>query len=409
MRIHRTHLTAAALSLALVLTSCASGTDGTDSRAGSGTAPPTQGASSESSLAATNPHPRADLAQGGTVTLPMAAFPTNFNRFHVEGTLAAWRDVTAATDPGLYRYSPEGEVTPRTEYLSAMPQVEDTNGTQVITYDLNPEAVWNDGTPIDWTAFEATWKARRAPIDQGGFNSVPDPAYARIASVEKGATAHQVVVTLREPHHPVTGVFSHLLHPKLGDKDAFNTLMKDDVHAELRSGPFTVSDVDRQTRTIVLEPNQKWWGDKPLLDRVVFQQIEPSTAVPAARGGDVDLADVGNVALRSQVEELQASTCAPGRAFRPASSSSTRRPPPSATSPSARRCGRASTGPSSRRCGSTASTTSRPHPDRRCITRSSPSIRTTCRSASTRPPPHRPSRAPATPTRTEPGPRTGNP
>ncbi len=28
-----------------------------------------------------------------------------------------------------------------------------------LTFDINPDAVWEDGTPITWEDFECTWQA----------------------------------------------------------------------------------------------------------------------------------------------------------------------------------------------------------------------------------------------------------
>ena len=35
-------------------------------------------------------------------------------------------------------------------------------------------------------------------------------------------------------------------------------------------------------------PNPKWWGDKPLLDKVVLKQMEPSAAMNAFKNGEID-------------------------------------------------------------------------------------------------------------------------
>lgn len=273
-----------------------------DDRSGTAEGAGTSQPAAPDDVRADAPRPRAELAEGGSVTLPLPALPTNFNRFHVDGTLAAWRDVTAATDPGLYRYSPTGEVSPRTDYLTAMPTVETRDGTQVITYDLNPKAVWNDGTPIDWTAFDATWKALRAPGDQGGYNSVPDAAHARIATVAKGSRPEQVVVTMKAPTYPVSQLFPYLLHPRLADPAAFDTTMKDAPHPELRSGPFTIASVDRQNGVVQLDRNPRWWGEKPLLDHVTFRQIEPQASVPAFRNSEIDSTDISDAARVAQIQ-----------------------------------------------------------------------------------------------------------
>ncbi|GAB49208.1 ABC transporter family substrate-binding protein [Mobilicoccus pelagius] len=253
-------------------------------------------------LVADDPHPRADLARGGTLVLPLASLPANLNAFHVDGTVAPWREVTSATDPGLYRYSPEGKVLPRREYLTALPTVRRTADGTTITYRLDPRAVWNDGTPIDHRTFEATWRVHRAPVDKGGFNAVPTTAYAQISRVAPGKDPHEVVVTTRGHVHPVTDLFTRLVHPRLAEEGTFDTLMRDEPHPELRSGPWTIAALDRQAGTVTLEPSPRWWGDEPVLERIVFRSLEPSAALPAFRAGELDVVDVSHPAASAQID-----------------------------------------------------------------------------------------------------------
>lgn len=92
------------------------------------------------------------------------------------------------------------------------------------------------------------------------------------------------------------------MHPRLADPAAFGTLMKDDAHPELRSGPFTIASVDRQAGTVVLERNPRWWGAPALLDRIVHRQMEPTAALTAFRAGELDVVDVSRATALAQVK-----------------------------------------------------------------------------------------------------------
>ncbi|MDO5629029.1 MAG: ABC transporter family substrate-binding protein [Mobilicoccus sp.] len=293
---------AAAMSGALLLSACADGGNGGGGSPGdNGTAGGDNGAAGTDSLDASNPQDRDALQQGGELNLPMESFPTNFNGWHVDGNLSAWSTVTNATDPMMFLYSPEGEVSNRPEFLTEMPTTEEVDGKPVVTYNLNPDAVWNDGTKIDWTAFEATWKANRAPVDKEQYNNIANAGYEDIESVEQGDNENQVKVTFARPFFPITQVFSGLVHPKLGESpEAFNDTMKEDVHSELRSGPFKIESIDKTAQTIVLTPNEKWWGDAPMLDQIVYRQMEPSADIPAFRNGEIDMVGLGNKARYDQ-------------------------------------------------------------------------------------------------------------
>ncbi|WP_040157347.1 ABC transporter family substrate-binding protein [Mobilicoccus massiliensis] len=303
MKSRRTQLAlAVAMSSALVLSACADGgnTGGGGDSKGGGNSP---GAENASNLDARNLQDRNSLEQGGSLTLPLESFPTNFNGWHTDGNLGAWHDVERATDPALFQYAPDGTASARAEFLTEMPKTDDSSGKEVITYKLNPKAVWNDGTKIDWKTFESTWKANRATVDKEGFNNTGTTAgYEDIESVKQGASADEVVVTMKKPFYPVTEMFSGLVHPKLGEKDAFNSLMKTDPHPELRSGPFKIAKLDSQAQTITLTPNEKWWGNKPLLNQVVFRQMEDSATIPAFKNGEIDVTGVANKARFDQIQ-----------------------------------------------------------------------------------------------------------
>ncbi|SNV21448.1 Probable monoacyl phosphatidylinositol tetramannoside-binding protein LpqW precursor [Dermatophilus congolensis] len=255
------------------------------------------------SLVQRNPQDRAHMDKGGTAIFAVKIFPTNYNKLHTNGNNGDWGRVTKATDPTLFIYSPQGVASARTEYLTKMPHVEITGGKQVVTYDLNPKAIWNDGTKIDWTAFEATWKSQRAPVDEGKYNNAGATAgYEDIESIEKGDTPEQVVVTFKQPFNPITEIFDILIHPKVAkDPETFNTLMKTDPHPELRSGPFVIKEIDEQSKTVVIVPNDKWWGNAPMLDRVVFRQMEDSATILAFKNGEIDATDVANKARLEQI------------------------------------------------------------------------------------------------------------
>ena len=52
------------------------------------------------------------------------------------------------------------------------------------------------------------------------------------------------------------------------------------------AGPFKLGAIDLTAKTMTLVRNEKWWGDRAKLDRIVFRAIDPtrrSTRWPTAR------------------------------------------------------------------------------------------------------------------------------
>jgi peptide/nickel transport system substrate-binding protein len=137
---------------------------------------------------------------------------------------------------------------------------------QVVTYKINPKAVWSDGQPITAHDFKYTW-------DQiaNGSDIYDRTNYKNIESIDDSKPDTPVVTfkadqsdaAWRDLFGGFYGVLpSHLLEGK--DRSA---LMKDGY--DWSGGPW-IGKWNKGT-DITLTPNPKWWGDKPKLDKVVFK------------------------------------------------------------------------------------------------------------------------------------------
>ena len=58
------------------------------------------------------------------------------------------------------------------------------NPRQVVTYRINPRAVWDDGTPISESDFEAQWKALSG--SNPAYRVASSSGYDQIESVARG-------------------------------------------------------------------------------------------------------------------------------------------------------------------------------------------------------------------------------
>jgi len=88
------------------------------------------------------------LRQGGALRLALSGYPSNFNALHIDGNEADSGAMLRATMPRAFRVASDGTTTVNTDYFT---NVELTSKSpQVVTYTINPKAVWSDGTPITW-------------------------------------------------------------------------------------------------------------------------------------------------------------------------------------------------------------------------------------------------------------------
>jgi peptide/nickel transport system substrate-binding protein len=142
---------------------------------------------------------------------------------------------------------------------------------QVVTYKINPAAKWSDGVPITSTDFKYTW-------DQvaNGKSIYDRTGYQDIQGVDD-SKPDTAVVTYKKSYGGWKGLFggqygvfpSHILQGK--DRDA---LMKDGYNWS--GGPWLIQSWQKGV-SVTLVPNANYWGQKPHLDKVIFQFV-PDTA-----------------------------------------------------------------------------------------------------------------------------------
>jgi peptide/nickel transport system substrate-binding protein len=231
-----------------------------------------------------NPQPRDNIRDGGTLTLPIRELGPNFNNFSADGSTVYVQNILAWMSPNLWDFGVAGGASPNPDYLLSAELI--SEDPETVKYTLNPRARWNDGTPIDWTAFDATWKTQRG--DDPRYNPAATDGFRSIASVRKGEKDNEVIVTFKEPYYPYESVFAvpSLEHPKNADPAFYKTGWANKINADLLAGPFTLE--SQSDDRIVLVRNPKWWGDPPKLDRVVYRLMDDVATVNAFQNGEVD-------------------------------------------------------------------------------------------------------------------------
>ncbi|MEJ1086913.1 ABC transporter family substrate-binding protein [Microbacterium sp. Mu-80] len=283
---------------ALVLTGCASDSGNTGDKDG-GDKP------AETSAADYNPQPRENLKEGGTVNFPIAEIPEQLNSFNGDAS-SSTAIVAAWYMPQILLQEPDGTPYKHDAYLDAW-DIETVDGNTQITFTFTEEATWNDGTPMDWTAIDATWKANRS-IEEGFVPNATD-GYKQIKTVEQGDTPKTAIVTFDgEFAWPQMPFLTGVIHPALADADKFNTAMIDNPHAEWGAGPYTIDEFDANKDFISFKPNENWWGDKPMLDKVTFTGMDSQASINAFKNGEIDQVGVATKDRLAQVADMDGIT-----------------------------------------------------------------------------------------------------
>ncbi|MGB8994836.1 MAG: ABC transporter family substrate-binding protein [Pseudonocardiaceae bacterium] len=247
-----------------------------------------------------NPQPYDNLRDGGTLTTALPEISTQWNPFQGNTTqysLTLWQWY----NPVLSTSTVDGKPIFNPDYLTDV-KADTVNGNTRITYTINPKAAYNDGSPIDWTAFDATWKVDNAQNKAYIVNS--SDGYNRIASVTKGVDDRQAIITFNGVDVWWPALFGVLLNPKALDPQVFNKGYIDTPHPEWGAGPYTVAKFDKQNGTVVFARNPKWWGKKGKLDTRTFLAMEPTATINAFKNGQLDAADVGTKDRLAQVQGM---------------------------------------------------------------------------------------------------------
>jgi len=191
------------------------------------------------------------------------------------------RAYDAVNDNGSYSYAPSVLLSGEAAVTTS------ATNQQVVTYKINPKAVWSDGVAITSADFKYTW-------DQivNGSDIYDATGYKNIESID--ATDPQTAVvtfTAGKNYAAWKGLFgggyglypSHILEGK--DRDA---LTKDGY--TWSGGPYMLQSWNK-TESITLVPNPKWYGpNKSHLDTVIFKfDTDTAAEFKAFTAGEVKM------------------------------------------------------------------------------------------------------------------------
>ncbi len=239
--------------------------------------------------------PAASTDEGDEVvfTAAFAQKPDSLNPF--TGILAASYDIWYMG----YDYL----VTLSQEDMSLEPQLatewEQSEDGLSWTFTIRDDAVFSDGEPLtaDDVAYTFT------DIIDGGPEATTWGSYLKGVDSAEATDATHVELTLSQPNAvlpyiPIPIVPEHIWS-EFDDKQvrAFKNTPPDFVG----SGPFRVVEADSTLSTVTMEKNPDYWGDVPIIDKVIMRNYKTEdAAVQALKKGEVDFAeDIGGLAIES--------------------------------------------------------------------------------------------------------------
>ena len=289
---------------ALFLSACAPGNTGTDGS----DAPATE----ELPATAWDRASADEVEDGGTLNLAINAMPVNFNTFQVDGNEVDTVDTVEKTSGAPIRIKEDGTTEVDPNYATSVELV--SEDPQVVEVKLNPEAVWEDGSPITWKDWDASWKA------MNGSNEAYTPAstaiWEDITSMESTGSEYDFSVTFGKVTADWTSLFAGsgfgvLPAAIAADPVAFNSGFT--TKPLPSSGPFKISNIDTTGQVITMVRNDKWWGETPKLESIIVKVVSGASQPTAFGNSEIDVlsissdADAYQTAKKRKDAEIQAS------------------------------------------------------------------------------------------------------
>lgn len=274
-------LTATGLGAALLvcgLAGCFGGGDDKDMKKATATA--------DQGLPGADLHPASDakVRDGGTLRVGVTSFPATFNPVHADGVGSTAPQILAPTTGSAIQVDDRGDWSVDRDYARSV-EITDRDPLTV-RVELNPRAVWQGGSPItsnDMVAYVAA-------MQDDDFAAAGPPVLADVDEVRPdGRFAYDVVFDEPNTDWP-DAVYPALPAAVTKSPTVFNRTLVSRPPSS--NGPFRVASIARETGTITLERNPRWWGATPRLGRIVFRVADAPVLADAYTAGELEAVPV---------------------------------------------------------------------------------------------------------------------
>ncbi|MGO8872604.1 MAG: ABC transporter family substrate-binding protein [Acidimicrobiales bacterium] len=276
-----------------------------------GAAAITLAACSSGSSGSSAPGTNGSVKTGGTISM---ALDENLAGFNVNTSAASEFDLAEILDtvwPQPYIVNAALQPVLNTQLITS---VKVTTNPQTITFNINPKAVWQDGTPINADDFIYNYQAQSGSpqytdIGNQPYDTASTNGYNQIASVagsnppsgadcEPGSAADRnvglcpngktVTVKFSTPYADWQGLFTNLVPAHIARTVGWNTGFTGP--AQTISGSWYMIQSYNNNQSVVLVRNPKYWGTPGKLDKIVFQFFGDDTQeVPALQNNEVQV------------------------------------------------------------------------------------------------------------------------
>ncbi|WP_219418879.1 ABC transporter family substrate-binding protein [Pseudonocardia nigra] len=271
-----------------------------------------------------NSVPVDQLQQGGTITFALEKNVSNWNLNSAEGNVFESAMALKGILPYTFVTQPDLTLAMNEAMLESAEQT--SADPQTIVYEIKPEAVWSDGTPITVEDLIFQWKTmngRDCPECAAATNA----GYDQVESITGSNNGKTATMVFSQPFTDWKNLFASgsPLYPahiaaQQGDLNTPEGLLAAWEYfgatvPNYTGGPYQIENWQDNV-ALTTTPNPQWYGaTKPALDQLIFRVITDATQEPIALQNNevqviypqpqVDLVEqVANMANVSQYQGL---------------------------------------------------------------------------------------------------------
>ncbi|HWD24659.1 MAG TPA: ABC transporter substrate-binding protein, partial [Acidimicrobiales bacterium] len=163
---------------------------------------------------------------------------------------------------------------------------------QTVAYTIASKARWSDGVPVTAEDFIDLWHevvahAATLPVTE------PIAGYLDIASITPSGRDSKITVVFKQPYADWPALFDFVPPAHISHKDGFDAAYASGKLSMIPSaGPYRISRIV-PNKMIVLDRNEKFWGTKASVKRIIFRVVKSEAAILAGlTRGSITLAEL---------------------------------------------------------------------------------------------------------------------
>jgi peptide/nickel transport system substrate-binding protein len=233
---------------------------------------------------------------GGTLTMALEKTLPNWNVWDGDGNTYETGQALSGLLPSVFIINPDGSLDLNKELMVSADITSQDPFT--ITYKIQPNAIWNDGTQINADDFIYEWHINNG-TDCKDCPVAGTTGFDQVKSVTGSDGGKTVTVVFNNPYADWKALFTGngAMYPahiaaKQGDLTkpegllaSYNYFVK--TTPDYSGGPYVITNYDKDV-SLTESPNPKYYGAKPTLDKVVFKIIEDQAQeAPALANNEV--------------------------------------------------------------------------------------------------------------------------